>query len=78
MQYTDNDREQVGVDTALAVSVMLEKLDIVRDIFINMIIQNTLVIGIVKNSSIMETIDFVIGLREERKNDFLKFVSELI
>ena len=78
MQYTDNDREQVGVDTALAVSVMLEKLDIVRDILHQH--DYSKYFGdrySEKLQVIMETIDFVIGLREERKNDFLKFVSEL-
>ena len=78
MQYTDNDREQVGVDTALAVSVMLEKLDIVRDILHQH--DYSKYFGdrySEKLQVIMETIDYVIGLREERKNEFLKFVSEL-
>ncbi|MBU0996913.1 MAG: type I restriction endonuclease subunit R [Firmicutes bacterium] len=78
MQYTDNDREQVGVDTALAVSVMLEKLDVVRDILHQH--DYSRYFGdrfSEKLQVIMETIDYVIGLREERKNDYLKFVSEL-
>jgi type I restriction enzyme R subunit len=78
MQYTDNDREQVGVDTALAVSVMLEKLDVVRDILHQH--DYSRYFGdrySEKLQVIMETIDYVIGLREERKNEFLKFVSEL-
>ena len=78
IQYTDNDREQVGVDTALAVSVMLEKLDIVRDILHQH--DYSKYFGdrySEKLQVIMETIDHVIGLREERKNDYLKYVSEL-
>jgi type I restriction enzyme R subunit len=78
LQYTDNDREQTGVDTQLAVSVMMEKLDVIQAMLKGHSYQ---LYFTGKNSEklkvIMETIDFVIGLREERKNEFIKVVSEL-
>lgn len=78
VQYTDNDRNQVGVDTKLAVSVMLEKLDVVRDILHKHDYSKYFGDKFSdKLKSITETIDFVIGLKEERKKDFMKFVSEL-
>lgn len=78
VQYTDNDRNQVGVDTKLAVSVMLEKLDVVRDILHKHDYSKYFGDKFSdKLKSITETIDYVIGLKEERKKDFMKFVSEL-
>jgi type I restriction enzyme R subunit len=78
LQYTDNDREQTGVDTQLAVSVMMEKLDVIQTMLKG---HSYKLYFTGKNSEklkvIMETIDFVIGLREERKNEFIKVVSEL-
>ncbi|MBL3199140.1 type I restriction endonuclease subunit R, partial [Klebsiella pneumoniae] len=32
-QYTDSDKENTGIDTSVAIAVMQEKLEIVRDMF---------------------------------------------
>src|SRR5690554_5544175 len=77
-EYTENDLKQTGVDTDVAVSLMLDKLTVIRELLHHH--DYSKYFGerySEKLQVIMETIDFVIGLREERKNDFLKFVSEL-
>ncbi len=76
--YTDQDREQTGVDTGLAVQVMLEKLDVIRELLHK---QDYALYFKGRNSEklkvIMETIDFVLGLPKEIKDSFLKVTSEL-
>ncbi|MDZ4196967.1 MAG: type I restriction endonuclease subunit R, partial [Candidatus Izemoplasmatales bacterium] len=76
--YTEQDQEQTGVDTGLAVQIMLEKLDVVRELLHN---QDYSPYFKGKNSEklrvIMETIDFVLGLPKEIKDSFIRVVSEL-
>jgi len=78
VQYTDDDRDQTGIDTKLAVSVMEEKLDVIRELLHNHNYDKYFTGSKSdKLKSIMETIDYVISLREERKKDFIKLTSEL-
>ena len=78
IQYTDSDKKQTGIDTDVAVAVMLEKLDLIRELLHNhdyaryFTGKNT-----DKLQAIVETIDYIVGLREERKNDYIGLVSEL-
>ena len=77
-QYTEGDRETAGVDTELATSIMLEKLDLIKEIlhehdyskFFGE--KNT-----DKLKAIVETVDFIIGLRDERKKDYIQNVTEM-
>ena len=77
-QYTESDQKQTGVDTELAVSVMIEKLELIRELLHHhdydkyFTGDNT-----DKLKAIMETIDYIIDQREDRKNDYLKLTSEL-
>lgn len=77
-QYTDSDRGNTGIDTAVAVDVLLEKFEILQDMLYK---HNYDKFNSEKASermrAITETMDFVIGLGEEEKKRFMKVVTEL-
>lgn len=77
-QYTDSDRGNTGIDTAVAVDVLLEKFEIIQDMLYK---HNYDKFNSEKASermrAITETMDFVIGLGEEEKKRFMKVVTEL-
>ncbi len=81
--YTKQDREITGVDTGLAAQIMLEKIDLIRELLHGHDYSKFFGInGLTATPqdrmyAIVATIDFIIGLREERKKDYLKLVSEL-
>lgn len=77
-QYTVSDRETTGVDTDVAAELLLEKHDLIKELlhghdyskfFTGSAAQ--------KMQAIVETMDYIIGLREERKNDYIRLVTEL-
>ena len=77
-QYTESDKQTTGVDTEVASTILLEKIDLIKELlhgcdyskFFNGRPSE-------KMQAIVETMDYIIGLREERKNDYIKFVTEL-
>ncbi|MED2749764.1 type I restriction endonuclease subunit R [Bacillus thuringiensis] len=77
-QYTDSDRKTAGVDTALAVDVMLEKHQLVLEM-----LHGHDYSGYKSEKSslrikaIVNTMDYVIGLGEDEKKRFLNIVTEL-
>ncbi|MDW2886433.1 type I restriction endonuclease subunit R [Exiguobacterium artemiae] len=77
-QYTDSDRETAGVDTSLAVDVMLEKHQLILEILYGHDYSSFMS---EKSSqrikAIVTTMDYVIGLGEEEKKRFLDTVTEL-
>lgn len=77
-QYTDSDRGNTGIDTAVAVDILLEKFEIIQDMLYKHSYDN---FNSEKASermrAITETMDFVIGLGEEEKKRFMKVVTEL-
>lgn len=77
-QYTESDRSNTGIDTEIAVDLMLEKFEVIQE----MLYQHNYDHFLSEKSSermkaITETMDFVIGLGEEDKKHFLKTVTEL-
>lgn len=77
-QYTDSDREATGVDTSLAVDIMLEK----HQLIIEMLHGHDYTDFKSEKSSrriisIINTMDYVIGLGMEEKKRFLDTVTEL-
>lgn len=76
--YTDNDRQTAGVDTNIAAEVMLEKLDLIHELLYGHDYDKY---KSDKSSdrmqAIVATVDYVIGLRENRKKDYLNLVTEL-
>jgi type I restriction enzyme R subunit len=77
-EYTASDRKTTGVDTEVAADLLLEKMDVIRELlhghdyskFFSESAKQ-------KMQAIVETIDYVIGLRTERKEDYVKLVTEL-
>ncbi|MDI3236124.1 type I restriction endonuclease subunit R [Exiguobacterium antarcticum] len=77
-QYTDSDRETAGIDTSLAVDVMLEKHQLISEM-----LHGHDFSGFRSEKSsyrikaIVNTMDYVIGLGVEEKKRFLDTVTEL-
>lgn len=77
-QYTDSDKHNTGIDTSLAVSVMIEKLEILRDIVFGLDYSEYM-----GNSqanrirAITMGMNFVLGLDEREQKEFKQFATEL-
>lgn len=77
-QYTEKDQETTGIDADLAVSVMLEKLELVREIAFGYDYSKYFTgRQTEKLQVIMQTMDYIMGLSVRRKDDFIKIASEL-
>ncbi|GGJ01792.1 type I restriction endonuclease subunit R [Paenibacillus hunanensis] len=77
-QYTESDRENAGIDTEQAVEAMLERLDLIHDLLHG---HNYSKFKSGRASdrmkSLVETVDYVLGLNEESKQNFMRWVAEL-
>jgi type I restriction enzyme R subunit len=77
-QYTENDRKTAGIDTEQAVDVMLEKLTLIRELLHG---HDYSKFASEKASermkAIVETVDYVLGLGEEGKRNFLNWTTEV-
>lgn len=77
-QYTESDKKTTGVDTEVASQVLLEKYDLIKEL-LHGHDYNKFFTGkpSEKMQAIVETMDYIIGLREDRKNDYIKLVTEM-
>jgi type I restriction enzyme R subunit len=77
-QYTESDKKTTGVDTEVAAQVLLEKYDLIKEL-LHGHDYSKFFTGkpSEKMQAIVETMDFIIGLREDRKNDYIKLVTEM-
>lgn len=77
-QYTESDKNTAGVDTALAAELLLEKHDLIKELLYGHDYSKFFTGSAkIKMQAIVETMDFCIGLREDRKNDYIRLVTEL-
>lgn len=77
-QYTESDRENTGIDTSVAVDLMLEKFEVIQDMLYKHDYEHFLSDkSSERMKAITETMDFVIGLGDEDKRHFMKIVTEL-
>ncbi|MGH4120513.1 type I restriction endonuclease subunit R [Clostridium sp.] len=77
-QYTESDKETTGVDADVASMVLLEKYDLIKELLHGHDYSKFFTgKASEKMKAIIETMDFIIGLREDRKNDYIKLVTEL-
>ena len=77
-QYTDSDKKTTGVDTEVASQVLLEKHDLIKELLYGHDYSKFFTgKPSEKMQAIVETMDYIIGLREERKNDYIKLVTEM-
>ncbi|RSL29703.1 type I restriction endonuclease subunit R [Salibacterium salarium] len=77
-QYTETDQKNAGVDTTLAAEVMQEKYELLQEMLHG---HDYRKFYSDKQSermqAIVETVDVVLGMQEERKKEFLRLVTEL-
>jgi type I restriction enzyme R subunit len=77
-QYTENDRKTAGIDTDQAVDVMMERLELIRELLHG---HDYSKFASEKASermkAIVETVDYVLGLGEEGKRNFLNWTTEV-
>lgn len=77
-QYTDSDKKNTGIDTSEAISIMIEKLEILKDMVHGL--DYSAYMGDSQSKrmrSIAEGMDFVLGFEERKQKDFKQFVVEL-
>lgn len=76
--YTDSDKKTTGVDTDVAAAVLVEKYELIKELLhgheYNKFFKDS---AKDKMQAIIETMDFIIGLREEGKKDYVRLVTEL-
>lgn len=77
-QYTESDKKTTGVDTEVASQVLLEKYDLIKEL-LHGHDYSKFFTGkpSEKMQAIVETMDYLIGLREDRKNDYIQLVTEM-
>ncbi len=77
-QYTDSDKNTTGIDTQVASQVLLEKYDLIQEL-LHGHDYSKFFTGkpSEKMQAIVETMDYIIGLREDNKNVYVKLVTEL-
>jgi len=77
-QYTESDKKTTGVDTEVASQILLEKHDLIKEL-LHGHDYSKFFTGKPneKMQAIVETMDYIIGLREDRKNDYIKLVTEM-
>ena len=77
-QYTESDKKTTGVDTEVASQKLLEKYDLIKELLHGHDYSKFLTgKPSEKMQAIVETMDYIIGLREDRKNDYIKLVTEM-
>ncbi|MBU5316519.1 type I restriction endonuclease subunit R [Clostridium bornimense] len=77
-QYTDSDKHNTGIDTSVAVSIMLEKLEILRGIVHGLDYSGYMNDSQAKRMrAIVEGMNFVCGLNEKEQKEFKQFATEL-
>ena len=70
-QYTDSDKKNTGIDTSEAISIMIEKLEILRDMVYGL--DYSAYMGDSQSKrmrAITEGMDFVLGFDERKQKDF--------
>jgi type I restriction enzyme R subunit len=76
--YTEDDKGQAGVDTSVAVKILLEKLDVIKELMFghdySLYFKGK---QTDKLKVIMATIDYILGLKKETRDLILKIISEL-
>jgi type I restriction enzyme R subunit len=77
-QYTSNDRDNTGIDTNVAIAIMLEKLEILKDMMHGFDYSKYMGISQVERiRAIVGGMDFVLGKPEQDQKEFKKTAIEL-
>jgi type I restriction enzyme, R subunit len=77
-QYTESDKKTTGVDTDIAAQILIEKYDLIKELLHGHDYSKFFTgKSSEKMQAIVETMDYIIGSREDRKNDYIKLVTEM-
>lgn len=77
-QYTVSDRENTGIDTDQAVEILLEKYQLIQDLLYGFDYRGfTGGSASQRMQTIVAAIDYVLGLGEVGKKEFIQYVTEL-
>jgi type I restriction enzyme R subunit len=77
-QYTARDRKTAGINTAVAVDLMLEKYEIIQDILHGFDYSKFKSGSAAERmQAIVATMDYILGLGEQPKKEFIQHVTEL-
>ena len=77
-QYTSNDRDNTGIDTNVAIAIMLEKLEILKDMMHGFDYSKYMGSSQVERiRAIVGGMDFVLGIPEQDQKEFKKTAIEL-
>ena len=77
-QYTDSDRKNTGIDTSIAIAMMLEKLEMLQDMMHGFDYSKYMGRSQVERmNAITGGMDFILGKSEEEQKEFKKIVIEL-
>lgn len=77
-QYTESDKHNTGIDTTEAVAVMIEKLEILRDIVHGLDYSGYMGDSqVARMRAITGGMNFVLGLEEKEQKEFKQFAVEL-
>lgn len=77
-QYTDSDKKNVGIDSSVAVSIMIEKLEVLRDMMHGYDYSKYMGDSQVERiRAITGGMDFILGKSEDEQKEFKKIVVEL-
>ena len=77
-QYTENDRKTAGIDTDQAVDYMMERLQLIREM-LHGHDYSKFASGKASErmKAIVETVDYILGLGDESKRNFLDYTTEM-
>ncbi|MBX4262834.1 type I restriction endonuclease subunit R (plasmid) [Clostridium estertheticum] len=77
-EYTSNDRDNTGIDTNVAIAIMLEKLEILKDMMHGFDYSNYMGTSQVQRiRAIVSGMDFVLGKPEKDQKEFKRVAIEL-
>jgi type I restriction enzyme R subunit len=77
-EYTDSDKKNTGIDTSVAISIMLEKLEILRDMLHGLDYSGYMGSSQAERiRAITSGMNFVLGLPEKEQKEFKKVATEL-
>ena len=77
-QYTDSDRSNTGIDTSQAIAVMIEKIEILREIMYGFDYSKYMSDSSVERMrAVVGGMDFILGLEQDEQKEFKQTCMEL-
>lgn len=78
-EYSPNDRKNAGIDTSEAVHLLLERYELIRDMLYGLDYSGYMSDNPKERiNAIVKVVDYVLELRENGKNEFVNYVTEMV